>query len=141
MSVPKIKVLKTHTVSYNDREGTPQTRDFSSTGPNGRMEIKAGGSAYLGKLTLVVALGSFVTIMQGLIARIRVDGTFVIEPTKRDPDWFPPGEDVARRGAHIVDFLGDESRNELAVAAAKALPELAKRYKSASAELAKRAAA
>jgi hypothetical protein len=94
-------------------------------------------------LTLLVGIttphGEVLTVLNGVCARIRVDGEVVVEPTLRAEEWFDDSGE-SRKGKLIFDLVGDESRIALAHAACKGIPALAKRVKSARAALAKRAA-
>ncbi len=138
-----VKVIPSHSVTYTDPEGNPQTREFRTSGPNGAMKIHPGQSVFLGMVTLVLSiatpLGEIVQVLSGLCARIRVDGEVVLEPTLRKDEWFDD-EGIARQGALVFDLIGDESRIALAAIACKGIPALAKRVKSARAALVKRAA-
>lgn len=138
-----VKVIPSHTVTYTDPDGNPQTRVFQTSGPNGAMKIHPGQSVFLGMVTLVLSIatpfGEIIQVLSGLCARIRVDGEVVLEPTLRKEEWFD-GEGNSHPGAYVFDFVGDESRIALAQIACKGIPALAKRVKSARAALLKRAA-
>ena len=139
-----IRILKTHSVNYTDAQGEAQTREFRTTGPNGAMKIHPGQSVFLGMVTLLIAiqtpLGEIIQVLQGLVARIRVDGEVVLEPSLRKEEWFD-SDGNSRPGSLVFDLVGDESRIALAALACKSIPALAKRVKSARAALVKRAAA
>jgi hypothetical protein len=141
--VNPLRVIASHEVNYTDTDGNPQTREFRTSGPNGAMKIHPGGSVFLGMLTLLVGIatphGEIIQTLNGICARIRVDGEVVVEPTLRAEEWFDDSGE-SRKGKLIFDLVGDESRVALAAAAVKGIPALAKRVKSARAALAKRAA-
>ncbi len=144
-SKPKVsvKVVKSHTVKYTDRDGIDQSIDYKTNGPNGGMKIHSGGSCYIGTVSAVCNFAGIVMILHKIVVRIRVDGTLVAEPQLRKDDYFETdddGNEVSRTGALVFDFLGDESRVEFAEQLRVAIPALAKRIKSARAALAKRAA-
>ena len=133
-----------HTENYTDSEGKDASKSFFTTGPNGAVSLKPGGSVFCGMLTLVLGimtpLGEIVMVLEGCVARIRVDGEFVIEPTLRKDDFFPQGEVTAQRGGFVHNLIGDVSRVALGEIARKSIPALAKNVKTARAQLAKRAA-
>jgi hypothetical protein len=139
MSAKTIEILPSYSYTYVNRDGETVEKTVTTRGPNGAMKLHPGGSAYLGMLTLCASVCGVVLVLEGIVARIRVDGAFVLEPTKRDEEWFD-GNGVSHPGGFIFEIAGDESRQEFAKQVAKQIPALAKRVKSARAAIAKRAA-
>jgi hypothetical protein len=106
----------------------------------GEPKAKSGGSYFLGKGRALIALmGGGVMILDAVVFRIRVDGTFVAEPsvrgdlwnTKQEREQISAGETVsAREGRFVWDLVGD-AKNEVALATAAVCPDLKKRLKYA----------
>jgi len=143
MSAKKlVSIIASHVVNFTNRDGEAQEKTFR-TSVNGAMKLHPGGSAFLGMVTLVLSIptpaGEIVTVLSKLVARIRVDGECVLEPSARGDSWFSD-DGTERPGAMIFELVGDESRIGLAALATKQVPAFAKRVKSARAALAKRAA-
>jgi hypothetical protein len=137
-----ITVLKSFVLSYV-RDGEPVEQEILTRGPYGTMKIHDGGSVYLGTMDLVVSVAGLVQIVRGVILRIRASDGLLVAETKsayRTESRFDnEGNEI--KGHLVWEFLGDESRNLVAEAAAKCVPELATNIRNARAELKRRAAA
>ena len=132
-----------HREEYDGADGNHIVKDIRTQGPFGDMDIKSGGSVYIATLTLACLIatphGDVVFNLEGAVARIKVDGVFVIEPKLRKPAWFPAGSTTSRRGGFVWNLLGD-GREVLGKLALEAIPELRELVTEARKQLASLAA-
>lgn len=136
-----IHVVPSFTYAFTRRDGSEGERTLS-TRVNGAMKLHDGGSVFLGIMTLVLGIetpfGESIVSLDGVVARIMVDGTLTLEPKHRKDSYFDDkGEE--RPGGFVFELGSAETRNALAQVAAT-FPPLAKRIKSARAALEKRSA-
>ena len=137
----KLAILKSFVLSFvKDTEEVE--KEIRSSGPHGKMKIHDGGSVYLGTMDLLLSLGGIVTMVRGVILRIRASDGEVVAETKnsyRAESYFNrDNEEVA--GQLCWEFIGDETRIAVAQEACKTFPALAKLVKTARKELERRAA-
>lgn len=136
----KFEILKRFVLSYLD-DGKTVDKELTSRGPFGTMRIHDGGSVYLGTMDLLLSLGGIVTLVRGVVFRIRASDGEIVAETKdsyRAETWFK--QNVAQTGKLCWEFVGDETRLAVAQEACKLFPELAKLVKIARTELQRRAA-
>ena len=137
------RIIRKHTVNYNDSDGEAQTFDYASRF-NGNVSVKPGGSVFLCMLTLVLSIptefGELIEVLEKLVARVTVDGSVVIEPTERLDDYMVtlPGtsEEVSRPGRFVYNLVNREVLVEMCK---KSLPGFSKRVKLGLAAHAKKA--
>jgi hypothetical protein len=134
-------VLKSFLISYVDRDGAEKEQEIKSHGPYGTMTFHPGGSVYLGTMDLVLSVAGCVTLLRGVILRIRAsDGALVAETKDSQRAESRIVDNAEVRGNLCWELIGDESRIIVAAAAVAAIPALATRVKTAQKELARRAA-
>ena len=136
----KFAILTSFLLSFV-KDGETVETELRSHGPHGTMKIYPGGSVYVATMDLLLSLGGIVTLLRGVVFRIRASDGAVVAETKdkyRAPQYFKNNEAV--RGNLCWEFVGDDTRTAIAAEAVKVFPELAERVEIAREELAKRAA-
>ena len=136
------RILKSLFVPGNEKN--PEGYTLRSRGPNGDAGPKPQGSYFLGMLSLLIAVptdfGEIVVMFTGLCARLRVDGTFVIDPPDiREDDWEDKDGEY-HTGSRFINFPLVEGNTAFAEWVASQNSILRKRLNSARAYNSKKAA-
>ncbi len=139
-------VIARYVFSYENSSGE-KIEETRVTRINGKVDVKDGGSAFLGFVDLVMTLAGAPFCVTGLVAGIRRDGTCYLAPKGRDDDGTSNRQEswIARDGSNRpgkrwYEAPGFDAQENFFNAVADQLPELRKREKQARAALAKRAA-
>ena len=139
----KIAILKSFLLSYV-KDGETVEQEIRSYGPEGTMKIHPGGSVFLGVMDLLISSTLGVTLLRGVIFRIRASDGQVVAETKNDyraDPYFDKTSGEAVQGKLCWEFIGDDTRFAIATEACKTFPALAKLVKIAREEIARRKAA